>query len=75
MMLKRFCRWILKEEIFTPEDAMELDERFCNIERKQYDDSKILQRTESLMRNIREDMRILQTRQVNIINQIEAMKP
>lgn len=73
-MIKRLCRWVLREELFTSECLDALNERFSTIESKQYDDAKILQRHESLMRTLREDMRILQTRQVGLMNAMEMLK-
>jgi hypothetical protein len=73
-MIKRLARWILNDEVFTEECAQALCERFCEIESKQHDDRKVMQRHEQLLRTLREDFRILQTRQVNIMNTIEHLK-
>lgn len=72
-MIKRLARWILKDEVFNEAYADALCERFCQLESTQYDDRKILHRHESQMGLLREQMKILQTRQVGLLNRMERL--
>ena len=71
-MIKRFARWILNNESFTQEHAQAIDERFCNVESEIYSHQSLINRNHSDFRKLREDMKILQTRQVNILIQIRS---
>ncbi len=73
-MIKRLCRWILREEILTEECIEAFNERFSNIESKQYDDAKLIQRHESQLRLMRENMSLLQTRQAGLMNAIARLE-
>ncbi len=66
-MIKRLLRkWFDNEEWN--------DDRLQKAELRQTEQQKVIQRHEALIRNIREDFKVLQTRQVNLMNCISHLK-
>lgn len=73
-MLKWLARFILKNESLTNEHTLVVDENFRTIESQQCLMKSLINRNDSQMKNLREDMKILQTRQVNILNRMQRLE-